>query len=239
MPIDEKPKRNPKWNRDEIILALDLYFRTRPGQIHSSNPDVIALSVLINKLPSFEDKPDQERYRNANGVSLKLSNFLAIDDSQGQKGMQSFSRLDQEIFNEFKGRKEILTNIANNIKAALNNPEIKLALNETDGSEVEEEYEAPEGRLLYKLHKYKERNRTLVKKKKMNHFNKFGNLACELCGFDYERIYGSVGRGFAECHHRSPLHLLQVETVTKLEDLMIICANCHRMVHKGWIPIRD
>ncbi|SEA52783.1 hypothetical protein [Pedobacter hartonius] len=128
MPTNEKPKRNPKWNRDEIILALDLYFRIRPGQIHSSNPEVIALSILINKLPSFEDKPDQERYRNANGVSLKLSNFLAIDDSQEQKGMQSFSRLDQEIFNEFKDKKEILRNIVRKIKAALNDPEINLEL---------------------------------------------------------------------------------------------------------------
>jgi 5-methylcytosine-specific restriction protein A len=235
MPTYEKSKRNAKWNRDEIILALDLYFKITPGQIHSSNPEVLALSVLINKLPSFEEKADQERYRNANGVSLKLSNFLAIDDSQRQKGMQSFSILDQAIFNEFKDRKEILKSIANNIRAASNDPEINRVLNKID-TEIQDEYEAPEGRVLYKLHSYKERNSTLVKKKKLNHFNKFGNLACELCGFDYERIYGSVGRGFAECHHRSPLHLLKIETVTKLEDLIIVCANCHRMVHRGWAP---
>jgi len=34
--------RNPKWHRDEVILALDLYFKTEPGQIHARNPEVVA-----------------------------------------------------------------------------------------------------------------------------------------------------------------------------------------------------
>ena len=30
--------RNPKWYRDELILALDLYFKLEPGQMHARNP---------------------------------------------------------------------------------------------------------------------------------------------------------------------------------------------------------
>lgn len=70
--------RNPKWHRDEIILALDFYFKIEPGQIHSRNPKVIELSELLNRLPIHENRPDAGKFRNANGVGLKLSNFLAI-----------------------------------------------------------------------------------------------------------------------------------------------------------------
>ena len=34
-------KRNPKWQRDELILALDLYFRLEPGQIDARNPLIV------------------------------------------------------------------------------------------------------------------------------------------------------------------------------------------------------
>ena len=73
--------RNPKWHRDEIILALDLYFRLDPGQISARNPAIIELSKVLNKLPIHEERPDSVKFRNPNGVGLKLSNFLAIDQT--------------------------------------------------------------------------------------------------------------------------------------------------------------
>src|SRR5690606_40837895 len=62
--------RNPKWQRDELILALDLYFDLEPGQIHARNPDVIALSDTLNQLPIHGNKREFEKFRNPNGVSL-------------------------------------------------------------------------------------------------------------------------------------------------------------------------
>lgn len=47
--------RNPKWHRDELILALELYFRVEPGQIHARNPAIIELSRTLNALPFSED----------------------------------------------------------------------------------------------------------------------------------------------------------------------------------------
>jgi hypothetical protein len=48
---------------------------------------------------------------------------------------------------------------------------------------------------------------------------------------------GSVRRKMAdlataECHHVVPLHVSGA-TTTKLADLAILCANCHRMIHRG------
>ncbi len=58
-----------------------------------------------------------------------------------------------------------------------------------------------------------------------------GRVFCENCAFDYEERYGERGRGFIEVHHVLPLAAILPNTVTNLDDLMLLCANCHRMVH--------
>lgn|GEM_PF-6261750 len=70
--------KNAKWQRDELILALDLYFELEPWQIHVRNPAIIELFEILNALPFSEAKTDAERYCNPNGIWLELSNFLAI-----------------------------------------------------------------------------------------------------------------------------------------------------------------
>jgi predicted HNH restriction endonuclease len=98
---------------------------------------------------------------------------------------------------------------------------------------------APEGRLLWKIHLERERNPALVKKKKRTVLRATGSLACEVCGFDFFKTYGQLGREFAECHHRTPLSLLAGIRDTRLEDLDIVCANCHRMLHRGKLTIAE
>lgn len=70
--------KNPKWKRDEVILALDLYFQLKPGEISAKNPKIIELSTILNKLPIHNDQKLNNKFRNANGVSLKLSNFYLL-----------------------------------------------------------------------------------------------------------------------------------------------------------------
>jgi 5-methylcytosine-specific restriction enzyme A len=100
--------KNPKWHRDEIILALDLYFKLKHHDITANNPEVIKLSIVLNQMNLPLEKKDIEKYRNPNCVSLKLSNFLAIDPDYEGKGMDNYSKLDEEIFNEFRNDKEKL-----------------------------------------------------------------------------------------------------------------------------------
>ena len=104
-----------------------------------------------------------------------------------------------------------------------------------------EEDEFPEGRLLARTHKLRERNPQASIQKKKNVLKKTGTLACEVCGFDFHATYGALGYGFAECHHRVPLSELAESNTTKLEDLAIVCANCHRMLHKArpWKTIEE
>lgn len=70
--------RNPAWTRDELILALSLYFKLDHSDISSSNPRIIHLSEILNRLPIHHDRPNQAVFRNPNGVAMKLSNFLRL-----------------------------------------------------------------------------------------------------------------------------------------------------------------
>lgn len=56
---------------------------------------------------------------------------------------------------------------------------------------------------------------------------------CEICGFDFEEVYGAVGKGFIEVHHIHPLSEQKQEVEINPEtDLICVCANCHRMIHR-------
>jgi 5-methylcytosine-specific restriction endonuclease McrA len=54
---------------------------------------------------------------------------------------------------------------------------------------------------------------------------------CRVCGVTFEEVYGELGRGFAESHHLHPLGRASAIKKTRLEDLVTVCANCHRMLH--------
>jgi 5-methylcytosine-specific restriction enzyme A len=62
-----------------------------------------------------------------------------------------------------------------------------------------------------------------------------GHIRCEVpgCGFDFEEAYGAVGAGYAQVHHLRPLHTLDEPSLTRLDDLAVVCANCHAMIHRG------
>ena len=225
--------KNPKWHRDEIILALDLYFDAGRGPIDSKNKRVIELSDYLNKLPLFEIKPDKNTFRNPNGVSLKLSNFLAIDPTHNGRGMSSYSSLDKEIFEEFVTDKVRLKKIANKIKSVINDEELLNKVRTIENDENNELDSVLEGQILYKLHKIRERDSKIIKEKKKKALKEKGKLECEACGFDFEAQYGSIGAGFIECHHLTPLFNFETTKRTMLDDLILVCSNCHRMFHRN------
>jgi len=224
--------KNPKWHRDEIILALDLYFDKNLGNMDPKNPKIITLSELLNRLPIFAHKPDQETFRNPNGVTLKLSNFKALDPNYKGKGMEAYSKLDKEVFEEFSSDIERLHQLANEIREASNNLEISNKISKIENDEMSEMDSVKEGQILYKLHKVRERDRKIVEAKKKNVLKEKGELKCEACGFDFEITYGQMGKGYIECHHLIPLSNFQVVKETKLNDLALLCSNCHRIIHK-------
>ncbi len=91
----------------------------------------------------------------------------------------------------------------------------------------------PEGAEKRRLHLIRERNRTLVAKAKSFALEQDPMLRCQVCGFSFTERYGEHGHKFIEAHHKQPIAELKPGSRTRLEDIALVCANCHRMLHYG------
>ena len=140
--------------------------------------------------------------------------------------MKAGGKLEEEIWDEFSGNPEKLKNVSRAIiESSFDVPR------PTENEQNDEEFE--EGRVLTKLHKIRERAPGISRLKKATVLQKNGKLACEVCHFDFHEFYGEIGEGVAECHHTKPVAELRKGEKTKLSELSILCANCHRIIHKS------
>jgi 5-methylcytosine-specific restriction protein A len=171
---------------------------------------------------------------------MKLCNFLRFDPDYEGKGLDAGSKLDEEVWDEFYSDRIRLAATAEAIRGSfklLSPPQP----NTLDTAPIDEDEEFPEGRIIARIHKMRERNPKLVRQKKKAVLQRTGSLTCEVCGFDFEDYYGTIGEGFIECHHNVPLSATQNITKIKTSDLSIICPNCHRMIHKTrpWLQVQQ
>lgn len=85
------------WTREELIVVINLYFTLPFGRLHSLNPEVKNLSVLLNRTPG--------------SIAYKLVNFASLDPSlhaRGISGATHASKLDKEVWNEFYNQWEVI-----------------------------------------------------------------------------------------------------------------------------------
>jgi len=228
-------KKNPKWERDELILALDLYLKYRFSTPRSTA--IKELSDLLNSLGSVLGLRTDATYRNENGVSMKLMNFRRFDPEYKKAGVVGLARgnKDEEVvWNDLANDPERLQKVVAAIKNAISNSHPR-QLN----FEEPEIYEAQEGKILTRLHRIRERDAAIVRKCKQTALDRHGKLSCEACGFDFTQTYGEVGAGIIDVHHRQPLHTLGENSRTKISDLALVCANCHRIIHssRNWLSV--
>ncbi|MGW4505935.1 HNH endonuclease [Streptomyces sp. NPDC004436] len=225
-----KAVRNPDWARDEIILACQLVFENGWRGLDALDARVVELSALLQLLPLHVEAERNEKFRNPNGVARKTFD-IATRHPEYQGKPTKGGALDVTVLEEFLARPDEMIRVARLIREGVADGELQ-ELAATGDEEFEDDYSAPEGRLLMRRHRARERNKGLRKKKIDSVLRRGGRLACESCGFDYEEVYGDRGAGYIECHHVVPLHEAG-EGRTKLSDLALICANCHRMIHRA------
>lgn len=228
-------RRNPPWTRDEVILACELVSHNGWHYLTAEDPRVIELSGLLRRLgihPEAEQGPD---FRNPNGVARKTADIATQHPSYRGKPTHG-GRHDAAVLEEFLRDSAAMTALAQAIRNAAGDPDV---VREPADLDVGDD-SAEEGGILERRHVARERDPKLRARKIAAVRKSTGRIACEACGFDFAATYGSRGEGFIECHHRLPLHV-SGPTTTKLADLVLLCSNCHRMIHrtKPWLTFEE
>jgi len=219
--------------RDEVILALDLYFR---GDRNPSMDACTELSSILRSIPVEKELAADPAFRGPNSVRSKTQNFLGMDPGTDKVGRSNASGLDHEVWDEFAADPIRLAATAEAIRANIG------FLDQSEAEAEEEEVtEAEEGAILTRVHRGRERNVRLRKTKIKRVRDETGRLACEACDLDFGERYGERGDGFIECHHSKAVSDLRPGERTKIEDLVLLCPNCHRMVHlkRPWLTLDE
>lgn len=61
---------------------------------------------------------------------------------------------------------------------------------------------------------------------------------CRACDFDFSKFYGEIGAGFIECHHLNPVAKVSAKAPpVTIDEVTVLCSNCHRMVHTSDPPL--
>jgi 5-methylcytosine-specific restriction protein A len=244
-PPTPSPK-NPDWCKEEVILGLDLYMRHRTSPPGKTSREIKELSSLLLLFHAALGTRGKATLRNTNGVYMKLMNFRRLDPTfelRGRVGLQGGGHLEEEAWQDFSEDQVRLVETARAIARAIDaaSPGAWSQMANEPNESTENDVEAAEGGMVTKLHKSRERDGRLVTRKKDAALKKHGKLSCEVCAFDYRASYGERGAAFIECHHNQPLASLPGGRKTKLSDLSLLCANCHRMIHakRKWLSLDD
>lgn len=90
-------REGENWNREELVIAFNLYSQIPFGAIHARNPKLVELAAVLGRSPG--------------SASFKLSNFARLDPSlqaRGIRGLQHGAKGDEEVWREFAERPDAL-----------------------------------------------------------------------------------------------------------------------------------
>jgi predicted HNH restriction endonuclease len=232
-------KRNPDWSRDELILAFRLYMRHRPTVPAKSGVEVARLSRLLRHMAQRSTRSSS--YRNTDGVYMKLMNFRSIDPEYTTKEkvvLKNNGKDELRVWALYANNLPALEAAADAIEAAIDAPASETGIDDEDEDDIEE---CEEGRILTRLHRYRERNRKLVALFKERAKKAKGRLECAGCDFDFAVKYGVMAERLVDVHHTRPVHTMKPGDKTDPKDLALLCVSCHRAVHseRQWLSVDE
>ena len=89
-----------KWTHDETVIALGLYFQIPFGKINQTTPEVVRIARLMGREPA--------------SLSMKMGNIGRLDPTLAQRGvtgLKNGAKMEEEVWNEYVGRREELAEI--------------------------------------------------------------------------------------------------------------------------------
>ncbi|MEK7718856.1 MAG: HNH endonuclease [Bacteroidota bacterium] len=207
------------FNHKNITLKKAVELLTQIGMNENSAVDYIYnySNLIQGKLFT--------RTTNTSGTEYYLKKLF---EENGQSGLQNaLLSLSQHIdyYEEKSGanvkqRKDVY----NKYLKLLDNKPVETIY----ADEVDENIDYAEGKTKKVLVNNFERN-PIARKKCIDHYG----VVCCACSFDFESIYGEIGKNFIHIHHKIDISTIGNEySVDPIKDLIPVCPNCHSMLHK-------
>jgi hypothetical protein len=165
--------------------------------------------------------------KKAEGKSLTFKKFKPLSEGEQVRGLTYKYLEDIGVPKWGSGTfRYISDEVANTLDALIS---------VADGTFADPSEEAwdTEGRSLLRRHVTKERSAKLIRVFKAQ----LTDYSCAVCGFSFQRAYGTLGAGFIEAHHTTPIATLTEQTKMSVSDLIAVCSNCHRMLHRSNPPL--
>lgn len=224
----KKISSNNLWSKEELLFLWKFWF-DKGSEVSKKSEDfhkILKDIKNINTLLKVKIKTPQQIHKKLQELNELATSFKDKTREQTQE---------TNILKSFYSDKDKCVLIYNNISEALKNlHKLNFNLDNLD-------YEAEEGKILTALHHYKERDKKIVEAKKLSILAKFNKLSCEACNFNFFEFYGERGNGYIECHHLLPVSQMSSNHKTKLDDLCLLCSNCHKIIHRNtpWLSLQQ
>ena len=118
-------------------------------------------------------------------------------------------------------------------KEWINSGLLELAVPDRKGNAVNLAPHQYEGEKNYSIHLLIERSKKLRGQKIEVFIQEHGRVFCQLCEVNLKEKYPWVAMDYIEVHHIVPLSELSGPTCNSLDDLVLVCPNCHTAIHQG------
>ena len=223
--------RAPSWTDEELWLATDLLAKNDWSPIDRNDSECHALSTFLRQFPAHTGElPDN--YRSTSSIARKTQNiFDKLPWNSGTKQSHGNKR-EHLVLSQYLNDQAVSHTKALAIRELM---ELRQFSYEPIES-VADNASVLEGARVEKLCRGYSRA-TQIRKLKVQELSANGrDLSCEVCGFSFREVYGDRGEGYIEIHHIVALSE-SGDTVTSKSDLIGLCANCHRIMHrkKPWL----
>ncbi len=243
------------WNK---LIYRYYYYTNKEGALASSMLSLLTTSRWIYVADKPRNTPnkftrqqmrdagycDNEKLFDILGVKRTYEDSILIPDEVKQlarigEQFEGYTEEERAGFHDWVEKRRQLQS-----RQQLSEAELQDYLNSEDSYNYEDNVDktrprssgsqtrAEEGKRRLRLHLQRERSSTIVNKFKQYKVQEDRDLRCEVCGFSFRETYGKLGVGYAEAHHIRPISERQESTETTFDDLCIVCANCHAMLHK-------
>jgi predicted HNH restriction endonuclease len=230
--------------RHEVISSFPLGLRRRKGTKRALSPEP------EKRISRCVDKGKQQPYTYWKATwydenyKVKNRSFSVIKFTE--QGAKKLALAEATKSHNYKPKEETLVKPSDpyskqkyrkmsredvDVLASINTRENKTEKKE-EIIEIEDLY-GYEGDKRYVAHLAVERDKGLRNKKIIEFLKINDELFCEVCGFNFSKCYSFLNHNIIEVHHIKPLSSLLEKTKVSIEDLMLLCSNCHFAVHQG------